>query len=123
MPCATWSNGRSPRRSDRGYVTVETALAIPVLVLLLTVLLGALGAVAAQSRCQDGARAAARAAARGEPADVVLEAARRAAPGGARVRTTQEGDLHRVSVTAPALGTELLGFDVSGEAVARAEPR
>ncbi|WP_062210253.1 TadE family type IV pilus minor pilin [Streptomyces sp. NBRC 109706] len=123
MPCATWSSGRSSRRSDRGYVTVETALAIPVLVLLLAALLGALGVVAAQYRCQDGARAAARAAARGEPAEVVLEVARRAAPSGARVQTAQEGDLHRVSVTAPALGAELLGFDVVGEAVARAEPR
>ncbi|MDP9241529.1 MAG: pilus assembly protein, partial [Actinomycetota bacterium] len=54
------------RRSDGGSVTAELATALPVLVFLLAVALGAVGAVTAQLRCVDAAREGARAAARGE---------------------------------------------------------
>jgi hypothetical protein len=103
-------------------VTAEAAVAVPALVLLLGMLLWGLGAVAAQTRCGDAARAGARAAARGEPAAAVVAAARSAAPGGAEVRTDREGELYRVRVTARAPGPGPLAVRVAAEAVARAEP-
>ncbi|WP_412080123.1 TadE family type IV pilus minor pilin [Streptomyces sp. SJL17-1] len=45
------------RRSDRGFVTVEAALVLPVLALFTVTLLWALAAAAAQIRCVDAARA------------------------------------------------------------------
>ncbi|MFD0639209.1 TadE family type IV pilus minor pilin [Catenulispora yoronensis] len=69
---------RPPR--DAGYATVETALAIPSLVLLTLALAGVLAGLAAQIRCVDAARLGARAAARGEPPDAVRAAIARASP-------------------------------------------
>lgn len=54
------------RRSDRGFVTVETAMTLPVLALFTVTLLWGLAAAAAQIRCVDAARAGARVAARAE---------------------------------------------------------
>jgi Flp pilus assembly protein TadG len=114
---------RSRERSrDRGYVTAEAAVVIPVLVLLVGMLLWGLGAVGTQLRCADAARAGARAAARGEAATAVVEVARSAAPAGARVRIVRDGGLYRVRVVARALGPGPLAVRVSREAVARAEP-
>jgi secretion/DNA translocation related TadE-like protein len=117
--------GRCERRRgrERGYVTAETAIVAPALVALLALLLWALGAVATQLRCGDAARAGARAAARGEPAAVVLEVARAAAPHGADVRLRTEEQLHRVEVHARTPGPAALGLDVSAAATAHAEPR
>lgn len=91
----TWAGGRGCgdrgayrlrlRDRDRGAVTAEAAVVIPVLVAFAMVLLWALVAASAQIRCVDAARAGARAAARSEPEAAVLAAARDAAPRGARV--------------------------------------
>lgn len=90
------------RRGDRGYVTAETAMVVPVLVLLTGLLVWGVMAAAAQVRCVDAARAGAREAARSEaPADV-LSAARAAAPAGAKVSVRREGDMVHVRVTVPA---------------------
>ena len=43
-------------RDDRGTVTVEAALALCSLVVILALVLGAVSAVAAQLRCIDAAR-------------------------------------------------------------------
>lgn len=51
---------------DRGAVTAEAAVVIPVLVAFVMALLWALMAVSDQIRCVDAARAGARAAARSE---------------------------------------------------------
>ncbi|MFI8422352.1 TadE family type IV pilus minor pilin [Streptomyces sp. NPDC085479] len=111
------------RRSegDRGSVTVEAAIVLPVLALFAMALLWALAASAAQIRCVDAARAGARAAARSEPAAAVTAAARAAAPEGARVAVVREGELWRVTVEAAAPGPGGLGVTLRAGAAALAE--
>ncbi|ARQ69956.1 TadE family type IV pilus minor pilin [Streptomyces marincola] len=125
MRCRGWSNGRSApsrdRAGDRGYVTAESALVIPSLVLLLGLLLWGLAAVAVSAQCGDAARAGARAAARGEPPEVVERIAREVAPPGAEVRTARDGDLYRVAVSAGTPGPGVLTIPVGRTAVAYAE--
>jgi len=53
-------------RSDAGMVTAETAMSLPVLVLLTLAGVAAVGVGQAQLRCADAAREAARAVARGD---------------------------------------------------------
>lgn len=112
------------RRSDRqrGYVTAETAVVIPSLVLLVGALLWCLGAVAVQLQCADAARAGARAVARGEPPGEVRAIVGSAAPSGAGLHVTRLDGLHLVRVEARALGPGPLAVRVSAEAVAHAEP-
>ncbi|HVE99709.1 MAG TPA: TadE family type IV pilus minor pilin [Mycobacteriales bacterium] len=69
----------------RGTATAETAVVLPVLVLLVGVALWALGAITVQLRCVDASRAGARAAARGEPVVEVRARAAAAAGSGAEV--------------------------------------
>ncbi|WP_371598947.1 TadE family type IV pilus minor pilin [Streptomyces sp. NBC_00564] len=109
------------RCRDRGYVTAEAAVVLPALVLVAMSLVWALLAASAQIQCQDAARAGARAAARQDPPDAVLTTTRRAAPRGARVEVSREGDLVRVTVTASAPGPDALTLELSDEAVALAE--
>ncbi|NEA72412.1 TadE family type IV pilus minor pilin, partial [Streptomyces sp. SID13588] len=66
-------------RGERGFVTAEAAVALPVMVLFTAGLLSGLMAVAAQIQCVDAARAGARAAARSEPEAAALAATRAAA--------------------------------------------
>ncbi|MFF3839303.1 TadE family type IV pilus minor pilin [Streptomyces sp. NPDC001930] len=109
------------RRSDRGFVTVEAALVLPVLALFTVTLLWALAAAAAQIRCVDAARAGARVAARTEPVASAESAARAAAPEGARVAVQRSGELWRVTVEAPAPGPGGVGLTLRAEAAALAE--
>ncbi|WP_374935745.1 TadE family type IV pilus minor pilin [Streptomyces sp. SM11] len=106
---------------DRGAVTAEAAVVIPVLVAFAVALLWALLAASDQIRCVDAARAGARAAARAEPEAAVLEAARDAAPRGARVEVGRAGDLWRVRVEAATPGPGVLALTLSAEAAALAE--
>lgn len=85
---------------DRGSVTAETAMALPVLVVVLAAAVGVLACVAAQLRCVDAARAAAREAARGESSAAVREAGQRVAPADARVTLQADGDTVEVVVSA-----------------------
>ncbi|GGZ85644.1 TadE family type IV pilus minor pilin [Streptomyces echinoruber] len=112
---------RCERADDRGFVTAETAVALPVLVLVALALMGGLLAMAAQIQCVDAARTGARAAARQDPADAVVEVARKAAPPGARVTVTREGDQVRVVVTARPPLLHGLPVELREEAVALAE--
>ena len=109
------------RQRDRGSVTAELAVALPVLVLLLLAGLTAVNAVATKMRCVDAAREAARAEARGEPGTV---AGTRAAPAGATVSVSSNGDTVQATVVAVAhpLGTLLPGFTIEASAVAALEP-
>nr|WP_110945468.1 TadE family type IV pilus minor pilin [Streptomyces avicenniae] len=130
MPCWGWSSRRSTDSCDRaarrggdgGYVTAESAIVVPALVLLLGAMLWGLGAVLVQLRCGDAARAGARAAARGEPVADVTAVAEAAAPGGARVEVHRDGELYRVRVLAATVGPDALALELTGEAVAHAEP-
>ena len=68
-------------RDDRGMVTAETAVVLPVLVAVTLAMVWLLTLGVAQMKVTDAAREAARALARGEPADRAVELAERAAPG------------------------------------------
>ncbi|MGQ4486845.1 TadE family type IV pilus minor pilin [Streptomyces sp. SAS_281] len=109
------------RLGDRGAVTAEAAMVIPVLVVFALALLWALMAASAQIRCVDAARAGARAAARSEPAPQVREAALSAAPSGASVEVERAGALWRVTVVAPTPGPGRLAAALRAEAAAAAE--
>jgi Flp pilus assembly protein TadG len=105
-------------------VTAETAVVLPVLLLVLAAAVAAVTVVGAQLRCVDAAREGARAAARGEGSAVVLAAARRAAPAGsvAELSVTGENVRVRVSVRIAPLGLLPLRVRVSADAVAAREP-
>ncbi|MGW1378529.1 TadE family type IV pilus minor pilin [Streptomyces sp. NPDC002446] len=112
----------APKASrDAGFVTAETAVVMPVLVVVVAALIWGLMAACARIECVDAARAGARAAARSEPRAAVIAAARGAAPRGARIALAREGDLVRVRVEAELPGMERLALQVGGEAVALAE--
>src|SRR5947209_20170089 len=89
---------------DRGSVTVEAALALCSLVVVLALVLAAVSAVAAQLRCIDAAREAARLTARGEQGRAE-EVARRIAPRGAVVALpVHGGEGHAPGSATPAPG-------------------
>lgn len=105
-------------------VTAETAVVLPVLLLVLAGAVAAVTVVGAQLRCVDAAREGARAAARGEDVATVRQLVLRAAPDGATLSVTRLGEDVRVRVTgrmAP-LGAVPLHVTVSAEATARLEP-
>jgi Flp pilus assembly protein TadG len=117
---------RTSCSSDRGSVTAETAVVLPVLLVALACALWVLACVASQLRCVDAAHAAARAAARGEAPAEVSAAARQVAPDGAAIEVSRVGDqVHvRVSATVTPFGsvlTVLPDMEVSGRAAAAAE--
>ncbi len=105
-------------------VTAETALVLPVLLLVLAGAVAAVTIVAAQLAWVDAARAGARAAARGEDAATVQQLATRAAPDGARVGQRTDGDLVTVEVEAVVdpLGPLPLSVRVRAGATALLEP-
>jgi Flp pilus assembly protein TadG len=114
------------RRNCHGFVTAETAVALPALVLLAGALIWGVVAVTAQLRCVDAARLAARALARGESHSASVSAATAAAPGGAAVQVSRAGSLIRVEVRAVVRPTDgllarLPGFGVTGDATAAVE--
>jgi Flp pilus assembly protein TadG len=111
---------RSQRASDRGAVTVEAALALSSLLLVLSLLIGVMCAMGAQLRCLDAAREAARLITRGESdrAHAVVAAI---APTNARLVVRMRGDEVTVTVSGAAVG-RLAKLTVSGEAVGILEP-
>ncbi|WP_457460472.1 TadE family type IV pilus minor pilin [Streptomyces sp. TE5632] len=115
-PCA-WR----ARRADRGFVTAEAAMVLPVLVMFAMALVWGLLVVAVRIQCVDAARTGARAAARQDPPGAVVEVARRAAPSGAEVTVSREAARVRVVVVAKPPVLRGLPFDVREEAVAAVE--
>ena len=99
-------------------VTVETAIALTALVVVLGLALAGIVTVNDQLRCTDAAREAARLTARGER-DQGRHAAERIAPGGAAIDIRVDGDAISVEVRARPL---LPGLRASGTAYAVAEP-
>lgn len=106
---------------ERGSVSVEAALALCSLVVVLALALGGVAAVSAQLRCVDAAREAARLTARGEQ-DRAGEVAARIAPRDARVEVQVRGDEVLVEVSAAPAGALLPGLDVRARAIAVLEP-
>jgi Flp pilus assembly protein TadG len=109
------------RQADAGSATVELAVSLPALVLMLFAALTAIMAVRTQLECVDAAREAARSAARGESGTA---AGARVAPDGASVDVSVGSDTVRttVSVRLNPLGGRLPGFDITATAVAAMEP-
>ena len=114
------------RRDESGAVTAETAMVIPVLVLLTAVLAWMVGFGVAEVRAVDAARETARALARGEDPETSSRLGRQIAPPGARIVVHDEGEDLVVTVTAQVPGPGgllgLIGHAVSAEAVAAREP-
>jgi Flp pilus assembly protein TadG len=105
-------------------VTAETAVVLPVLLLVLAASVAAVVVVGGQLRCVDAAREGARAAARGEPVAVVVALAGQAAPDGARVDVSTAGETVTVTVTAALqpLGPVPLQLPVTATATGVREP-
>ena len=72
-------------------VTAETAVVLPVLLVVLAAAIWVIAAVAAQLRCVDAARVGARAAARGDAAAAVVAATSAVAPAGAEIGVVRSG--------------------------------
>ena len=113
---------RCKRGDDRGTVTAELAVCLPVLVLLLAVALSAVSVAGARVRVQDAAREAARAAARGDDA-TAQTLAQQAAPGVSVVLTTADGEVTATArLPAHLLAGWLPAVTVEERAVAALEP-
>ena len=95
-------------------------MAIAALVVVLVLCLAGIAAVATQVRCIDAAREAARLAARGDDRSAV-DAARRIAPGGARIQVRRHGDFYVATVVAHS--KLLPTLDIAAKAVSAAESR
>ena len=106
-------------RGDRGAVTVEAALALCTLTLVVAMAVGAITAAAVSVRCTDAARELVRLAARGEP-DRGRAVAARLAPADARIELVVRGDEAIGEVTAAPL--RLLPVHLTGRAMAVLEP-
>jgi hypothetical protein len=87
-------------RDQRGMVTAEAALALPLIAAFCLVMLWMLTLGIAQIRTVDAARDAARALARGEDRAAAVSSAGRSAPGGARVSFTESAGTVTASVSA-----------------------
>jgi hypothetical protein len=83
---------------DDGYATAEAAVALPVLLVVLGLAIGAVVTVDGQLRCVDAARVAARVAARGDSDTTAARAGSEVAPRGAQVRLQHVGQDVRVTV-------------------------
>ncbi|MBK5305508.1 MAG: pilus assembly protein TadE [Frankiaceae bacterium] len=107
-------------------VTAETAVVLPVLVVVLLAAAWVLSCIAAQLRCVDAARVGARAAARGDAPAAVEAATARVAPADAEIALTRDGDEVTVLVRAVvrpfgAALARLPGMPVAGRATAVTE--
>jgi Flp pilus assembly protein TadG len=106
---------------ERGSATVEAALAVCAVVVVLAMALAGAAAVLGQLRCTDAAREAARLVARGEHGQAE-DAARTVAPAGATVIIRVDGDEVIVEVSARPAGGVLPGLSIRAEAMAVLEP-
>lgn len=106
---------------DSGAVTVEAAISLCALVMVVAFALAGVVAVLGQLRCMDSAREAARLIARGEQ-DLARLAVERIGPRGARLTVRTDHDKIEVEVLAEPLAGLLPGLRLSGQAFAVAEP-
>lgn len=117
-----------PARVERGAVTAEAAMAIPVLLGLTLGLLWLVALAAAQVRVVDAAREVARSAARGDAVTRAVDAGRRVAPEGTSFTVRRGAEqvtvTARVRVKGPGgLFQALPGVTLRSTAVAVQEPR
>jgi hypothetical protein len=114
--------------SDRGAVTAETVMVLPLLVAVAMVLAWILTLAAAQVRVVDAAREVARASARDESSAQAVELGRRVAPRGSVITVQVQGDTVVAHVHAKVRGPAgplafVPGLHVDAEAVAALEQR
>lgn len=109
---------------DAGMVTAETAVVLPVIVVLLAAMIGAISAVAAKISCSDAAREGARAAARGDSRSDVVASARRLAPPGAQIEVSlsETEATVVVSMQIRPLGRLSGAIEIRSAATSRREP-
>jgi Flp pilus assembly protein TadG len=91
-------------RRERGAVTAELALGLPLLLAVVAALVWLLAVGAGQVRVVDGAREAARALARGDAEPVAVARAEQVAGGGSRVSVAWSGSEVTVTVTRTVTG-------------------
>ncbi|QIM22801.1 pilus assembly protein [Phycicoccus sp. HDW14] len=111
-------------RAERGAATAELAVALPALLLVLAVALGALRLGIDRVRCLDAAQTGARLLARGEPLESSRAAALARAPAGATAAVVVEASTVQVTVRArpPGVLADVgVGLASEGTAVARRE--
>lgn len=110
---------------DRGSVTAETAVVLPVLLVVLAVAVWVLAAVSGQLRCADAAGAGVRSAARGESTAAVQAVVAATAPDGAVAQVHRGPEQVEVVVTARVRPfgqlVRLPSVEVTGRAVALRE--
>ncbi|MBG6216148.1 Flp pilus assembly protein TadG [Arthrobacter sp. CAN_A6] len=108
---------------EGGAVTAEIAVALPALVLVFGLFVGATGAGMTQLRLEEAARAGAREVMRGETQQSVEGTVRRLAGADAVVRLGSEAGWTSIEVTAPVRGPALgfLELTLSATASGRSE--
>lgn len=109
-------------RNERGAVTAELALGLPLLIAVTTGLVWLLSVGAAQVRTVDAARETARAVARGDDEGAAVAIGERVAPDGVRVSVVSSGEQVVVRAAGRVAGPGglfafLPGADVHAEAV------
>ncbi len=120
--------GRTAADRERGAVTAETAMVLPLLVAATLGLVWLLALAATQVRVTDAAREVARAAAREESTGSAKALGARVAPAGARIAVHGGGSTVQVRVEADVSGPGglfrfLPAVTVDAEAVAARESR
>lgn len=112
------------RVSERGAVTAELAVGLPVVVLLLAAVLTIAAASGAQLRALDAARAGARAVAIGQDEAEVRAVVAKVGGASAEVGLTRDGEWVTVEVSRPVVGGwfSRVPLQASGEATAWVEP-
>lgn len=114
-------------RDQHGMVTAETAIVLPVAVMMLLAGMWVVGVVVAHIRCQDAARDTARALARGDAHGTAESIGARAAPPGAEIQIDRQGADVRVVVVAEVRSDRPLlrwapTVRATGSAVVQLEP-
>jgi hypothetical protein len=94
----------APRVRDRGAVTAELALGLPMLMAVTVGLVWLLAVGAAQVRTVDAARETARALARGDDEGTAVARGAQVAPAGSTVTVSRGADVVRVTVVAQVDG-------------------
>ncbi|HWJ11971.1 MAG TPA: TadE family type IV pilus minor pilin [Nocardioides sp.] len=117
---------RGGHRGDRGAVTAELAVALPVLLAVTAGLAWLLAVAVGQVRTVDAARETARALARGDDEAAAVAVGRRVAPDGVTIAVRREGDRVVVRATGRMAGpgglfSAIPGARLDAEAVALAE--
>ncbi|WP_405070682.1 TadE family type IV pilus minor pilin [Kribbella sp. NBC_01510] len=117
---------RQPKPSERGAVTAELAITLPVLLSLLLLGIWSIGLVILNIQCIDAARDVARAVARGEPPDQAKAIGHRTIPTGSITISREGPDIH-VTVTAtpthnPPLLSALAPTHLTAHATLESEP-